>query len=240
MRRYILSLVLLCSLAPAQILGPIVSSSSVGGTTARAFNGTNANLSNTHGYWNGNTAFTVAFWFKSASVAQTNVYVEDWEINGSSSRPAIIYGFVNDGSGHAQIEFFCPIGGGGCTGTDPRTSSQITVLDTNWHHIAYTYNGTAWTKYLDGTPTTINASISFALPASGAGLDMFLGSDVGSAHLFHGSLAREYISTSALSGAQIASLAGATCSMPGRINSLPLLQLPLLLCSPRTGELNLV
>lgn len=167
-------------------------------TTSRVFNGTTAALSNVTVYLSGATTFTFAFWMKSANVAQTNTYL--W---ADSAGNGVIYGFADDGSGHAQVEFFEGSG---------RTGSQVTILDTNWHHVAYRYNGTVWDKFLDGSKTTINASISFAMAAPSTPTTW---ASSGSANFYSGSLARFYISSAALTDGQISALAGATCSSSG-------------------------
>lgn len=132
---------------------------------ARSFDGTNDCLESTSQPLpaHGTNAFTVAFWFRSLTTARTNDYICSGL--GGENSGAIIYEFVDN-----QIEFYGNPGGG----TDPRTSSQIAIADTNWHHIAYrkAASGAAeWAKYLDGTKTVINASISFSL--SGAAHNHF-------------------------------------------------------------------
>lgn len=131
---------------------------------ARSFDGTNDYLSRSTQPLpaHGTNAFTVAFWFRSLDNGRTNDYICSG-IAGENAG-AIIYEFVNN-----QIEFYNAAG----SGTDPRTSSGITIADTNWHHIAYRkQSGTAeWAKYLDGSKTVINASISFSI--SGAAQNFF-------------------------------------------------------------------
>ena len=103
----------------------------------------------------GGGPWCIAFWFKSNDVSQTNRYISSFDTG--TPQKAIIYGFVNSG-GNAQIEFFSSTGH---TGTNPRTGSQITITDTNWHHIAYRKAGTGtaeYARFLDGTKTVINAS----------------------------------------------------------------------------------
>src|SRR5687768_17301520 len=103
----------------------------------------------------GTNPFTVAFWFRSLNNGRTNDYICSGLSGGNGA--AIIYEFVDN-----KIEIY----NAGGSGTDPRPSSDITIADTNWHHIAYrkSASGTSeWAKYLDGTKTVINASISFSL-----------------------------------------------------------------------------
>jgi hypothetical protein len=103
--------------------------------------------------------FTIEFWIKLASTGQTNKYVIARNNSVGSGQSAIIYGFVAN-----KFEFFAD----SYTGTDPRTGSQITVADTNWHHIGYTYDGTTWAGYLDGA-SVFSTSRTFSL--STASLD---------------------------------------------------------------------
>lgn len=112
-----------------------------------------------------NNNFTIEFWFKTQSVSQTQKYI--FSKGGSSNQYAIIYEYVDN-----QMEFYSF---GGSTGADPRNVSQIAINDTNWHHIAYTYNGTSFTGYRDGNLVFTATGLVFNLnPLSGSNL--FLGS----------------------------------------------------------------
>jgi len=81
--------------------------------------------------------FSIVFWFKATNTTQTDTYI----IQKGSNRWSIIWEFVDN-----AVEFYT----GSYTGTNPRTGSQLTINDTNWHHIVYAYNGTTWAGYLDG------------------------------------------------------------------------------------------
>lgn len=96
------------------------------------------------------TNFTIAFWFRTRDTAQTNKYLLERDRNGLS----IIYGYVAN-----SIEVFSTF----YTGSDPRTGSQITVDDTLWHHIAYTYDGSTWAGYKDGQQVFSTAR-TFSMP----------------------------------------------------------------------------
>lgn len=107
--------------------------------------------------------FTVMFWLKTAAVGQTNKYLAS-VAGGTNDRLSFLYGYVNSG-GNAQIEAF---GNDNATSAiaNIRTGSQITISDTNWHHIAYrkAAAGTSeWAYFLDGTKTVINAAVAFTL-----------------------------------------------------------------------------
>ena len=72
---------------------------------------------------------------------------------------ALIWEFVGN-----TVEVFAP----NASGTSPRTNSGITIADTNWHVIGYTYAGAGgeYAKWLDGTKTVINSTITFTFPGS--------------------------------------------------------------------------
>lgn len=181
-------------------------------TTARLFNGSSDQLTNSTCYLNvlqaGTSPFTISLWFKSAGLTQTNTYAMLDNVSGN--QVALIYGFVNDGSGHAQLELFVT----GGTGGNFRTGSQITILDTNWHHIVYRYDGTTeYDLFLDGSKTVINASFTGTLP-NGSCTSFTLGSGGGGSYV-NASIARVLISNAAITDGQVAALAGATCSSSG-------------------------
>lgn len=198
-----------CTLAfPQASQRALVISQRSAATTARAYNGTATDhLTNSIDYFSGASAFTIAFWFKSGGTGQINSYL--WSTSTGGNQTSVLYGYSSPG-GIAAVEFYSP----GFTGTDPRSSSGITIPDTNWHHIAYRYDGTVWAKFLDGTKTVINASITFAT-GTGAGVSSeWMDSTGGGGAPANGSQARFYLSTSALSDGQIAALAG-SCSSSG-------------------------
>lgn len=87
--------------------------------------------------------FTFSLWFKSNSTSQTNKYIlsRNDSACAGTDQAAIIYNFVAN-----QVEFYSV----NYTGTSPRTGSQLTISDTNWHHIVYAYDGSTWAGYLDG------------------------------------------------------------------------------------------
>lgn len=179
-------------------------------TTARSFTSAGSDDAANTGfcYWNAPTAFTVAFWFKSHDVTQTNRYA--LAIGSVEGTFAVIYGFVNDGSGHAQLEAFDPQ-----ASVSPRTGSQITILDTNWHHVAYRYNGTEWAYFLDGSKTVINASVTLGMSAQATSCTLILNAADPPSNYADASYARLIVTTAAMSDAQISALASTTCSSSG-------------------------
>jgi hypothetical protein len=185
--------------------GPGRSGGGGGATTARSFAGSSFLSSTSTGYFAGASSFTIAYWFKSADVTQTNTYVI--EFGNGNGDPAIIYGYANDGSGHAQLELYFGFF---------RSGSQVTIADTNWHHVAYRYDGTEFAKFLDGSKTIVNASLTGTLGNSPIGLWIGAANNSGSGIGFvQASLARLYFSSAALSDGQITSMAGPTCSTSG-------------------------
>lgn len=160
-------------------------------------------------YLNAVGAFTIAFWFKTDDKTQTNKYLASAAISGGTQN-SIIYGYASSG-GDAQIEFFSP----GAVGGAPRTGSQITITDTNWHHIAYVYDGLGWSYFLDGTETVIDAAIVFVTSPVNTSCVLTVGNDPTASSSVNGAMARFYMSTSALTDMQIATMAGATCSTSG-------------------------
>ena len=116
------------------------------------FDGTDDRI--TEAYVNLTNNFSYVLWFASDSTGQSNKYIYD---GGNSDIGTILYEYVDD-----KIEFFSQ-----SSGSDPRPSSQIAITDTNWHHICYYYDGTAWKYALDGSSTTINANITFAISTVG-------------------------------------------------------------------------
>jgi len=178
-------------------------------TTARSFNGTTDQLTNAQNYFNSGTVrpFTVAFWFKSLDTAQTNRQVVVW-----NNYLQIRYGRTSSG-GFSQLEF----SDFSFFGTDPKVGSQITITDTNWHHIAYRYGGTggAYVMFVDGVKTVINAACNIAL---GAGTGNTQVGGFPNSEVLHGSLARLIFSnTTAFTDAQILALAtsGAATGISG-------------------------
>ena len=90
------------------------------------------------------TNFTLAFWFKPANLTQTNTYILERAAAGGADPNngyAVLWEYANN-----QVEFYA----GDYTGSNPRTGSGLTLSDTNWHHIIYTYDGSTWEGYLDG------------------------------------------------------------------------------------------
>ena len=83
--------------------------------------------------------FTLSLWIKSNDINQMYKYL--LSRHGVGYQQAVIYEYADN-----QVEFFGP----NAAGDDPRPGSQMPIPDTDWHHIAYTYDGAAWSGYVDG------------------------------------------------------------------------------------------
>lgn len=107
--------------------------------------------------------FTIEFWIKLNAANQTNKYI--LTRNSSGVQWAIIYGYATN-----TIEFYSS---SGSTGSDPRPGSGIGLNDTQWHHVAYSYDGTNLRGYLDGG-IVFSTPKSFTLSPM-AGTNWFIG-----------------------------------------------------------------
>ena len=187
-----------------------------GSSAARSFNGSTDSLRSTTPYLSQATSFTIAFWFKSGNLAQNSTYIfESGGANPPTAQISVLYGYVNSG-GKDQIELYTA----GHSGGNLRTGSQITIADANWHHVAYRYNGTVWCYFLDGVKTTINPNISATLANFSGGAASWMDRINAPANT-SGSMARFYVSTEALTDAQIQTLADpcnlSTAGVPGTV-----------------------
>lgn len=154
-----------------------------GGAT---FNGTNQCFSVADALSNriSTNIFTVQFWAKLANTTQTSTYVISKDTVGTNQQ-SIIYGYVTN-----DYEFYA----NGFTGTDPRTGSQINVADTNWHLIGYTYDGTTWSGYLDGSAVfSVARSFTLSVPTAA----WFMSSSNGGGNWWAGSMDQIVLSNSA-------------------------------------------
>ncbi|HLP77289.1 MAG TPA: LamG domain-containing protein, partial [Candidatus Paceibacterota bacterium] len=96
--------------------------------------------------------FTLEFWFKPTNTSQSNAYLLSHNGLNPAGQSAVIYKF----SGNA-VEFYAT----GFSGADPRPGSAMIISDTQWHHVAYSYDGTNWNGYLDGLAVfALNRSFS--------------------------------------------------------------------------------
>jgi len=110
------------------------------------------------------TNFTYSFWAKAAS---TNQHYLTFSVPQGGAQWAIIYGY---GSRAFKIYNYSATTAES-TG-DPATGSEIPVPDDEWHHYAYSYNGSQWSGYRDGT-RVFNYTRSFELKPMSTGTDAF-------------------------------------------------------------------
>src|SRR6185369_15343745 len=85
-------------------------------------------------------SFAVELWVRSNQLGQQGVLLN------RGGRYAVQYGF---GTQADSVEFSAVAYTGTC---DPRTGSEIVLGDTDWHHLAYTYDrgSQIWAGYRDG------------------------------------------------------------------------------------------
>ena len=96
--------------------------------------------------------WAISVWFAVGNTSQTNKYLLSATTTGNDNSYAILYGYVSQ-----TIEFYSQTAG-------YRTSSQITVSDTNWHHVVYTQGGQGLRGYLDGVLVASNTATA-SLPS---------------------------------------------------------------------------
>ena len=93
-------------------------------------------------------SFTIEAWIKLGNTTQTQKY-----LLSKNNLYAVIVNFVAN-----TFEFY-----GSFSGSDPRPGSQLSIADTNWHHIAYAYDGSVWAGYLDGAQIfSVNRTFSMS------------------------------------------------------------------------------
>lgn len=83
----------------------------------------------------------------------------------AGGQSAVIFGY----SAPNEVEFYVL----GYSGANPRPGSAIVLPDAEWHHLAYSYDGTNWVSYRDGLPIA-NLTRTFSLNT--AGNDWLVGS----------------------------------------------------------------
>jgi len=162
----------------------------------------------------GNTSlgnsFTISFWMKTADVtAITSSYVLQIGDAGSV-QDAVIFGY-----NATKVELYAPAS----SHTTPdtiRANSVLSIdplLDNTWVHVAYTFDGSILTGYINGVEANRKGLPGATFDATG-GLSVggSRNPDPGSAAYFAGSLDDIAIFRGALSGDQIAEIAGGSLS----------------------------
>jgi hypothetical protein len=119
---------------------------------AVAFDGNDAYSATDGADFKPTTAFTVSAWVKTSAAAYQEIF-QSFSLNTNS---AGFYIEVRDDGKLGAVS-------GKNTGTTPNTDYKIivsdsTVNDGNWHHIAYTWNGTHLNLYVDGVVDATTAA----------------------------------------------------------------------------------
>jgi len=140
--------------------------------------------------------FTLSLWIKSADLGQTHTYL--LSRHGAGHQQAVIYEYVDN-----HVEFFAP----SAAGQDPRPGSQMPAADAEWRHVAYTYDGSLWSGYVDGT-CIFSVQRSFVLNTGE--YPWYVGCADGTAGFFDGWIDDVSIWTEALSEGEVAALAAGT------------------------------
>ena len=137
-------------------------------------------------------SFTISLWLKPSDLTQTNRYlISKRNDAGTDNSYSIIWEYVDN-----QVEFYS----GSYTGSNPRTGSGITISDTNWHQIIYSYDGTTWAGYLDGI-NKFSTARTFSLTTSS--IDLLIGTFNASGFYFNGLIDEVKIYNSALTSDEI-------------------------------------
>ncbi|MCI0636016.1 MAG: LamG domain-containing protein, partial [Actinobacteria bacterium] len=153
--------------------------------------------------------FTLALWFQSARTDQFQKYLfsrNDSIPGGSGKQYAIIFEYTED-----RVDFYAP---SRLSGTDPRAGgmSLMPLEDTDWHHIAYTYDGATWSGYIDGVQV-FSSQIQFALDDTFAS-SWWIGAANPNVNHVEGAIDDARIYNYALSAAEIAALVGEVAPCP--------------------------
>ena len=127
---------------------------------------------------NNNTRFAIIGTIASRDLLQTNKYLAFLrDTGGVGNQAAVIFEYVDN-----TIEFYAF----GYTGSNPRTGSGIIIPDTAAHTFGYSYNGSNYTGWLDGTlvfSTTRTFDLNIASTALVSSLLSANGSNTASATL---------------------------------------------------------
>ncbi|NQX58109.1 glycoside hydrolase family 9 protein [Paenibacillus qinlingensis] len=140
------------------------------------------------GQLSGNSARTMATWFKTSSSA--NATLLSWGTNASNQLSQL-------GVSSSTIGYL--------GSSNDLTTSLTGYADGNWHHVAVTFDGASMKLYLDGVlknnkSTTLNSGVS----------DLNLGRSISGTGYFSGSLDQAMAVNRALTAAEVKSLANPT------------------------------
>ena len=141
------------------------------------------------------TSFTFAIWFKPTSLSNGSSYLLT-RYNGGTQN-AVIWEYVSN-----SVELYS--GGGGHTGDDPRSGSQVSIANAGWYHVAYTYDGSTLCGYLNGKMISQQAK-TFSLFSGPA--ELYIGAAHSNAGFFTGWIDEITIFDQALNAADIRAMA---------------------------------
>lgn len=152
---------------------------------ALSFNGASSYASTSWGKLTGNSARTMALWFKTSSSSNANFL--SWGVNVSNQLSQL--GIYNGGLGYL---------GYGNNLTTPASA----YADGNWHHLAVAYDGSVMELYVDGA--LANTAVTTLQTGSSA---LNIGRSVTASNYFNGALDEVFVYNRALTGTEIGHLA---------------------------------
>ncbi len=155
-----------------------------------SFNGTNNYLTGGTNSLDITNNFTISAWVKLGNF--NNQYVLTKRA-GTGDNYALIYGYLNANKFSLWSDFT----------VNARVALTTAVNDTNWHHIAFTYDGATVNGYLDGALNVTSAQ-SFSLQTNSSTFNV--GTSTGVADFLNGSLDDIQIYNKALSATDISNL----------------------------------
>lgn len=133
--------------------------------------------------------FSIGMWFQTASTSQSQKYL--WGPNSY----AIIYEYQPD-----QVQMYSI----GQSGSHPQSGSNLTISNTNWHHLVYTKQGDDYRGYLDGQQIfDIDRTFAF----DGAAVDRYMGAANPTSNHVGGNMDDVAVWDEGLSGMQVKALA---------------------------------
>lgn len=141
-------------------------------SNAMTFDGTSDSISVANSSSLGlTTAWSFQIWFKAAALGQSNKYLLSRPNTGLTDNVyAVPWSYHSN-----AVSIY--LGAGAAHGYP--TDGDITLADTNWHHIIYTYDGTTLNGYLDGS--TAFAGISWSsFTATSSTAPFYIGDFAGS------------------------------------------------------------
>jgi Ca2+-binding RTX toxin-like protein len=138
------------------------------------------------------TGFTLGMWAKSAG-AQSNRYLLSKRTDGGGDNVySVIYGYT---ANHAQLY------ASGNTWGYPAHNSDISYADNDWHLLTYTYNGTTFASYRDGSlsnsftlTSPLTASTSNLLIATFNAAGFYFGGSINDIFMYNNGLSSDLVS----------------------------------------------